>query len=283
MASSRDGTCLCTLAGISFTFDSTPALRASASRPARIHRGSRAFCRDTSQHSGLGAAWQAHGRAQAWSMSHLLFAASRCQAESAAAGWPAVTQRHTRIRGFRTVNAQPCPWARSYNRVLSACPSSDTAREPRRRRAVCSAARDPGLLHVPGPPKRPDGRFSAPWRRLQQTFPILRYEALLQRIVGTFLLLGLARLGHFLPLEGVHPFAGYYTPGKACCVPGSKDSRGQQSCCRAQEAGFSTNGPSQCAAACTPAQPQSWSSIALCTEADGRLCTVAHRLSEDVF
>ena len=66
---------------------------------------------------------------------------------------------------------------------------------------------------MPGPPKRPDGRFSAAWQRLQRTFPVLRYEQLLQRIAGTMLLVGLTRAGHHVPLPDVPPMIGHHTPG----------------------------------------------------------------------
>ena len=145
-------------------------------------------------------------------MSHVQLAASQRHATNAAASWPGSAQRHTRIRSLPAAHAQPNLRARNHRHTFPAWPSGDASRVARRRRAVCRAVRDPGLLHVPGPPKRPDGRFSATWRRLQRSFPILKYEGLLQRVAGTFVLLGLARLGHFLPVDGIDPFMGFYTP-----------------------------------------------------------------------
>ena len=152
-------------------------------------------------------------------MSSLLLAVSGHNANTAAARWPGQAEHHTRAHSLRAAHAQPCLCARRRRFDLSPWSSYDAQREPRRRRAVCRAARDPGLLNVPGPPKRPDGRFSATWRRLQRTFPVLKYEQLLKRVAGTFVLLAFARLGHFMPVEGIDPFAGQYTPGEGRNAP----------------------------------------------------------------
>ncbi len=152
-------------------------------------------------------------------MSSLLPAVSGRYAASASAVWPGQAQCHTCTRGRRAAHAQPCLSVRRRRLTLSAWCSCDAQREPRRGRAVCRAARDPGLLNVPGPPKRLDGRFSATWRRLQRTFPVLKYEQLLKRVAGTFVLVAFARLGHFMPVEGIDPFAGQYTPGEGLPSP----------------------------------------------------------------
>ena len=148
-------------------------------------------------------------------MSTLLLTRPGRDAITAGSSRPGQAQSHARGRGLRAAPAQPRLRARRHRHDPSAWCSCQAARDERRSRAVCRAAvRDPGLLNVPGPPKRPDGRFSATWRRLQQTFPILKYEQLLKRVAGTFVLVAFARLGHFMPVEGIDPFAGQYTPGE---------------------------------------------------------------------
>ena len=151
-------------------------------------------------------------------MSSLLLATSGRYASTAPAVWLGQTQNQTRARSLLAARAQPCLRARRRRHAPSVRASRDAAAASRRRGAVCRAARDPGLLNVSGPPKRPDGRFSATWRRLQRTFPVLKYEQLLKRVAGTFVLVAFARLGHFMPVEGVDPFAGQYTPGARVVV-----------------------------------------------------------------
>ena len=147
-------------------------------------------------------------------MTQLLPAASARQAFTPPAGLLSLRQHSLRTNICPAARVQRCLAGRRLAGKLAARPGCSAAREPRRRRVqVCWAARDPSVLYVPGPPKRPDGRFSATWRRLQRTFPVLKYEELLKRIAGTMLLVGLVRLGYHMPLQGVPPMHGRFTPG----------------------------------------------------------------------
>ena len=147
-------------------------------------------------------------------MTQLLTAATARRTQTAPAGWPSPS--HCSLHGRTTARGQLCVGLLPHRHARDAAhrPTRGVphcSRSPRRR--VCCAVRDPGVLYVPGPPKRPDGRFSAAWRRLQRSFPVLKYEELLKRVAGTMLLVGLVRLGHHVPMPGVPPMLGRFTPG----------------------------------------------------------------------
>ncbi len=137
------------------------------------------------------------------------------QAHTAPARLLPTSQRSLRVRSCPATSVQRCLAGSRLACKLPARSGRDAARDPRGPRPVqaCCAARDPSVLYVPGPPKRPNGRFSATWRRLQRTFPVLKYEELLKRIAGTMLLVGMVRFGYHTPLPGVPPMHGRFTPG----------------------------------------------------------------------